>query len=74
MEAVGNDFDIHLYDIEGCLPNMPKEAIHMASLDVMENAKRKDIKGFGSLKLDPNRRHSASQRREHMGHGCPWLS
>ena len=45
MESVGDDYDIHLFDIEGCFPNMPKEAILLATLDVMANAKRNNIQG-----------------------------
>ena len=33
MKVIGHDFEIKTYDIEGCFPNMPKEAIEAAARD-----------------------------------------
>jgi len=33
MRSCGNDFEVKLFDIEGCFPNMPKEAIRAAARD-----------------------------------------
>ena len=33
MKAIGHQFEVKLYDIEGCFPHMPKEAIKAAALD-----------------------------------------
>ena len=45
MEFLGHDYDIKSYDIEGCFPNMPKEAIELAALELTHHFLEQGEKG-----------------------------
>ena len=45
MRELGHPFAIHNYDIERCFPNMPKEAILHAAMEVVAKRKAEGKKG-----------------------------
>ena len=45
MESIGPDYDIRIFDIEGCFPHMPKSAIKLATLEVIHKLSAQGRKG-----------------------------
>ena len=45
MRAVGGGFCLQAFDIEGCYPNMPKEAILLAATELVAQLRRQGQKG-----------------------------
>ena len=45
MEAIGHDYDIITMDIEGCFPNMPKEAIKLSAMELVSKLGTEGQKG-----------------------------